>query len=155
MHSNFEQKQWRSSAIDIYWWKVKEVMAENHENWSQAKLSALMEKLDTDGDGKITLEEFRLLFKEAAKWERLQAEDNKTVHHQKISVIVAFLKVLTIVFYCRINYIIVEVDTDFLLWNYRKRFRDITQWIFVRHIYDTFTTFNYVFTAFKVTWTVF
>ena len=33
----------------------------------QAKLSALMEKLDTDGDGKITLGEFRLLFKEAAK----------------------------------------------------------------------------------------
>ena len=30
-------------------------------------MSALMEKLDTDGDGKITLEEFRLLFKEAAK----------------------------------------------------------------------------------------
>ena len=75
--------------------------------------------------------------------------------HQKISVIVAFLKVLNIVFYCRINYIIVEVDTDFLLWNYRKRFQDITQWIFVRHLYDIFTTFNYVFTAFKVTWTMF
>ena len=27
-----------------------------------------MEKLDTDGDGKITLEEFRMLFKEASKW---------------------------------------------------------------------------------------
>jgi len=36
-------------------------------NMTKAKLSALMEKLDTDGDGKITLEEFRLLFKEASK----------------------------------------------------------------------------------------
>ena len=33
----------------------------------QSKLEALMAKLDTDGDGKITLEEFRGLFKEASK----------------------------------------------------------------------------------------
>ena len=31
---------------------------------SKKKLDALMKKLDTDGDGQITLEEFRVLFKE-------------------------------------------------------------------------------------------
>ena len=31
---------------------------------SKKKLAALMNKLDKDGDGKITLEEFRGLFKE-------------------------------------------------------------------------------------------
>ena len=31
---------------------------------SKKKLNALMKKLDTDGDGQITLEEFRGLFKE-------------------------------------------------------------------------------------------
>ena len=31
---------------------------------SKAKLEALMTKLDTDGDGKITLDEFRGLFKQ-------------------------------------------------------------------------------------------
>ena len=33
-------------------------------NMSQKKLDALMKKLDTDGDGQITLDEFRALFKE-------------------------------------------------------------------------------------------
>ena len=31
---------------------------------SKEKLAKLMAKLDTDGDGKITLEEFRVLFKQ-------------------------------------------------------------------------------------------
>ena len=31
---------------------------------SKKKMDALMKKLDTDGDGQITLEEFRVLFKE-------------------------------------------------------------------------------------------
>ena len=31
---------------------------------SKRKLDALMMKLDTDGDGKITLDEFRALFKD-------------------------------------------------------------------------------------------
>ena len=100
-------------------------MAENQENWMQAKLSALMEKLDTDGDGKITLEEFRLLFKEAAKWERLQAGDSKTVHHQKISVIKSKI-VFESPHYCVLlsnKLHIVEVDTESLLWNYKKKFR--------------------------------
>ena len=55
------------------------------------------------------------------KMRKTSGRGQKTVHHQKISVIVAFLKVLTIVFYCRINYIIVEEDTDFLSWNYKKK----------------------------------
>ena len=33
-------------------------------NMSKEKLEKLMAKLDTDGDGKITLEEFRGLFKQ-------------------------------------------------------------------------------------------
>ena len=33
-------------------------------NMSKEKLDKLMAKLDTDGDGKITLEEFRGLFKQ-------------------------------------------------------------------------------------------
>ena len=37
-------------------------------NMSKEKLEALMSKLDTDGDGKITLEEFRGLFKQV-KWD--------------------------------------------------------------------------------------
>ena len=36
-------------------------------NMSKEKLEALMTKLDTDGDGKITLEEFRGLFKQVKK----------------------------------------------------------------------------------------
>ena len=37
---------------------------------SKKKLDALMKKLDTDGDGQITLEEFRVLFKEmSTKWD--------------------------------------------------------------------------------------
>ena len=34
-------------------------------NLNTEKVSALMNKLDKDGDGKITLEEFRGLFKQA------------------------------------------------------------------------------------------
>ena len=34
---------------------------------SKEKLEGLMTKLDTDGDGKITLEEFRGLFKQVKK----------------------------------------------------------------------------------------
>ena len=34
---------------------------------SKKKCEALMKKLDADGDGKITLEEFRALFKEVEK----------------------------------------------------------------------------------------
>ena len=34
---------------------------------SKKKCEALMKKLDADGDGKITLEEFRALFKEVDK----------------------------------------------------------------------------------------
>ena len=37
-------------------------------NMSKKKVEALMAKLDTDGDGKITLEEFRGLFKEIKQW---------------------------------------------------------------------------------------
>ena len=36
--------------------------------WCQVKLDKLMTKLDTDGDGKITLEEFRGLFKQMKQW---------------------------------------------------------------------------------------
>ena len=35
-----------------------------HMEVTKKKLDALMKKLDTDGDGQITLEEFRVLFKE-------------------------------------------------------------------------------------------
>ena len=35
---------------------------------SKKKCEALMKKLDTDGDGKITLLEFRALFAETEKW---------------------------------------------------------------------------------------
>ena len=44
----------------------------------QVKLDKLMTKLDTDGDGKITLEEFRGLFKQMKQWTVAHTIDNIT-----------------------------------------------------------------------------
>ena len=45
----------------------------------QVKLDKLMTKLDTDGDGKITLEEFRGLFKQMKQWTVAHTIDNITL----------------------------------------------------------------------------